>query len=86
MTDFAAVKDFVAGAFSGAMGCLVGQPMDTVKVRMQTLTGLSSSRATASVVAMETLRHEGIRGFFRGLTPPMCVSLHALPPLYAQRL
>ena len=80
MTDFAAVKDFVAGAFSGAMGCLVGQPMDTVKVRMQTLTGLSSSRATASVVAMETLRHEGVRGFFRGLTSPMALTSAPFSP------
>uniref|UniRef100_A0AC34R4P9 Uncharacterized protein n=1 Tax=Panagrolaimus sp. JU765 TaxID=591449 RepID=A0AC34R4P9_9BILA len=35
-----AALDFIAGCFGGAAGVLAGHPLDTVKVRLQTQTGV----------------------------------------------
>jgi len=61
--------DLAAGSFAGAAGIVVGQPLDTVKVRMQTSTSNCFSRFSA--VAADILRHEGVFGFFKGIMPPM---------------
>ncbi|XP_004635285.1 solute carrier family 25 member 47 [Octodon degus] len=60
--------DFVAGAIGGICGVVVGYPLDTVKVRIQTepkYTGLWHC-------IRDTYRRERVRGFYRGLSLPVC--------------
>ncbi|POR36810.1 Mitochondrial carrier domain protein [Tolypocladium paradoxum] len=62
-------KGFVAGVFSGIAKLTVGHPFDTVKVRLQT-TGASRFSGPLQCVA-QTVRHEGLRGLYKGATPPL---------------
>ncbi|KAI1495124.1 mitochondrial carrier [Biscogniauxia mediterranea] len=62
-------KGFVAGVFSGIAKLAVGHPFDTIKVRLQT-TDASRFRGPAQCVA-QTLRREGVRGLYKGATPPL---------------
>ncbi|KAG9352005.1 hypothetical protein JZ751_023256 [Albula glossodonta] len=59
--------EFVAGWVSGAAGLVVGHPMDTVKVRLQTQT---SYKGIFDCVA-RTYAYEGIPGFFKGMAFPV---------------
>ncbi|RDA85812.1 hypothetical protein CP532_5758 [Ophiocordyceps camponoti-leonardi (nom. inval.)] len=62
-------KGFVAGIFSGAAKLSVGHPFDTVKVRLQTTTTSRFSGPLQCLV--ETVRHEGVAGLYKGATPPL---------------
>ncbi|KAL3772736.1 hypothetical protein ACHAWU_004981 [Discostella pseudostelligera] len=75
-----ALKSFISGGVGGACCVLVGHPLDLVKVRMQTTSGASAT-ATTSVSGMlsNTLRKEGIRGLYRGVSAP----LTAVSPMFA---
>jgi solute carrier family 25 carnitine/acylcarnitine transporter 20/29 len=61
------VVDVLAGSMGGMAGTVVGQPLDLVKVRLQ------SNFVNASILS--TIRHtwiyEGMRGFWRGVVPPI---------------
>lgn len=57
---------FLSGASYGLTTVIVGQPLDTVKTRMQ---GLSSS--SASHILRDLYSKEGIRGLYRGGLPLM---------------
>lgn len=67
-------KQLVAGGMGGICLVLVGHPMDTIKVRMQTMRldkqGRRPYNNTLDCVA-KTLRHEGMRGFYRGMLAPL---------------
>ena len=63
-----AVTDIIAGTLGGLATVVVGHPLDTVKVRMQTSQLLYSSM---SECISKTWRYEGIRGFYRGVQSPM---------------
>ncbi|XP_029352212.1 solute carrier family 25 member 47-A [Echeneis naucrates] len=61
------IADFLSGSFAGACGVVVGYPLDTVKVRIQTqkqFTGLWQCAAA-------TLSKEGVQGFFKGMSLPV---------------
>jgi solute carrier family 25 carnitine/acylcarnitine transporter 20/29 len=60
--------DSVAGVFGGVAGIVVGQPLDTLKARLQT----DSQHRYRSTLhcATTTLRSEGPLALFRGVTPP----------------
>ncbi|KAI1081309.1 mitochondrial carrier [Whalleya microplaca] len=62
-------RGFVAGVFSGIAKLTVGHPFDTVKVRLQTTDTTRFSGPLQCVV--QTLRHEGVRGLYKGATPPL---------------
>ena len=53
---------------AGLATLLVGQPFDTVKVRMQTVDGAPQSFVTS---AYRCLSNEGIRGLYKGTTPQL---------------
>ena len=55
-------KDFFAGTLAGMAQTISGQPFDTIKVRMQ----ISSKFKNPFDCFMKTLKHEGIRGFYKG--------------------
>lgn len=59
---------FVAGVFSGITKNAVGHPFDSIKVRLQTSQGRFKGPADA---VWQTLKKEGIRGFYKGFTPPL---------------
>ncbi|GAP83100.2 putative carrier protein mitochondrial [Rosellinia necatrix] len=62
-------KGFVAGVFSGIAKLTVGHPFDTVKVRLQT-TDAARFRGPLQCV-VQTVRHEGVRGLYKGASPPL---------------
>lgn len=62
-------KGFVAGVFSGIAKLTVGHPFDTVKVRLQTTDSTRFSGPLQCVT--QTVRNEGIRGLYKGATPPL---------------
>ncbi len=80
-----ALKSFVSGGVGGACAVLVGHPLDLVKVRMQTTSagagGGGGAAASSSVTGMlsDTLRREGVRGLYRGVSAP----LTAVSPMFA---
>ena len=62
-------KGFVAGVASGIAKCTVGHPFDTIKVRLQTS---EKSHFQGPIdCCLQTFRREGIRGFYKGMTPPL---------------
>eukprot|EP00747_Dinoflagellata_sp_TGD_P167481 gnl/TRDRNA2_/TRDRNA2_191964_c0_seq1.p1 gnl/TRDRNA2_/TRDRNA2_191964_c0~~gnl/TRDRNA2_/TRDRNA2_191964_c0_seq1.p1 ORF type:complete len:336 (+),score=47.11 gnl/TRDRNA2_/TRDRNA2_191964_c0_seq1:36-1010(+) len=61
-----------AGFLGGACQTFVGQPFDTVKVRMQTA---ASAQPKFIECAAATLRREGLHGLYRGTTPAMMCGL-----------
>ena len=62
-------QGFVAGIFSGIAKLSVGHPFDTIKVRLQTT---KSSQFRGPVDCLyQTLRNEGVRGLYKGATPPL---------------
>lgn len=62
-------KGFVAGIFSGIAKLTVGHPFDTIKVRLQTTDSTRFSGPLQCVT--QTVRREGIRGLYKGATPPL---------------
>jgi solute carrier family 25 (mitochondrial carnitine/acylcarnitine transporter), member 20/29 len=62
-------KGFVAGVASGIAKCTVGHPFDTIKVRLQTS---EHARFSGPLdCCLQTIRKEGVRGFYKGMTPPL---------------
>ena len=61
-------RDLGAGTLGGCAGILSGQPLDTIKVRLQ-----ARPEHYRGIIdcATHTLRHEGVRGFFKGVVPPL---------------
>ncbi|XP_022095671.1 mitochondrial basic amino acids transporter-like [Acanthaster planci] len=64
-------SDFIAGCVGGAAGVLVGQPFDTVKVRLQAQT-LSNKRYRGVVHCFYTIaRQESVFGLYKGMASPL---------------
>jgi solute carrier family 25 carnitine/acylcarnitine transporter 20/29 len=58
---------FIAGFAYGATSVLVGQPLDTLKTRMQTLN--LNRQMTSIELAKDIFRTEGVAGLYRGGLP-----------------
>ncbi|KAI3647423.1 hypothetical protein MP228_007644 [Amoeboaphelidium protococcarum] len=69
------IKRFISGGIGGMCLVLVGQPFDTVKVRLQT----DSQYKGAMDVVRKTIAKEGIRGLYRGMATPLIF----VTPMYA---
>eukprot|EP00571_Detonula_confervacea_P014224 CAMPEP_0172298260 /NCGR_PEP_ID=MMETSP1058-20130122/997_1 /TAXON_ID=83371 /ORGANISM="Detonula confervacea, Strain CCMP 353" /LENGTH=335 /DNA_ID=CAMNT_0013007523 /DNA_START=160 /DNA_END=1167 /DNA_ORIENTATION=- len=72
-----ALKSFISGGVGGACCVLVGHPLDLVKVRMQT--GGASAGDSVFGMLSNTLRKEGVKGLYRGVSAP----LTAVSPMFA---
>jgi len=59
--------DFAAGSMAGVSLVLVGYPMDTVKVRMQTM----SQAQTVMRATVSAIKNEGVLGLYRGVLSPL---------------
>ena len=61
--------DFISGSFAGMASVLSGQPLDMIKIRMQTNpTEYHSIFKTAKSV----FNHDGLNGFYKGTLSPLC--------------
>ena len=70
-------KTFLAGGAGGASLVLVGQPLDTIKVRIQADTGgLYKGMLDC---ASQAIKKEGPLALYKGIVPP----LTATTPMYA---
>lgn len=72
------VKSFLSGGIGGVAAVLVGHPFDLIKVRMQTGTVGGTDVGVFGALS-KTLRSEGIRGLYRGVSAPLVAST----PIYA---
>ncbi|XP_066979911.1 solute carrier family 25 member 45-like isoform X1 [Macrobrachium rosenbergii] len=58
--------DFVAGWIGGCAGLVVGHPLDTIKVRQQTMGNVPIVKGI-----INTFKFEGVRGFYKGMGFPL---------------
>ena len=62
------MKELIAGTVGGCLGIIAGQPLDTVKLRMQA----PMSPYTSSMQCfINTLRLEGVRALYKGMVSPL---------------
>lgn len=74
------VVDFIAGVNGGIVTVYTGQPLDTVKVKMQTFPSRYNNMVTCF---METFRKDGIRGLYAGTTPSLAANIAENSVLFA---
>ncbi|KAK8722485.1 hypothetical protein OTU49_012243 [Cherax quadricarinatus] len=72
--------DLMGGSMGGVAAVYVGQPLDTVKVKMQTFPDLYK-RMTGCF--MQTLRRDGIRGLYAGTVPALAANIAENSVLFA---
>ena len=76
------LKTTLAGGFGGVCLVLVGHPLDTIKVRIQTMTvmpGVPPPYKGTLDCAMKTVRKEGPFALYKGMTAPLV----GVTPMYA---
>uniref|UniRef100_A0A182KFJ4 Mitochondrial ornithine transporter n=1 Tax=Anopheles christyi TaxID=43041 RepID=A0A182KFJ4_9DIPT len=73
--------DFIAGTLGGVALVYVSQPMDTVKVKMQTFPGLYKGLVNCT---MQTFRRDGVvRGLYAGTLPAIVANVAENSVLFA---
>lgn len=76
------LKNTLAGGFGGICLVVAGQPLDTLKVRLQTMPSLPGQAPLYSGAldcAKKTVTKEGVRGLYKGMATPLA----GVAPLYA---
>ncbi|KAL9547606.1 hypothetical protein MBANPS3_006087 [Mucor bainieri] len=63
-------QDIIAGTFGGWAQVLVGQPLDTLKVRLQTQPSPPIYK-NATDCFRQLIKQEGPKGLYRGVAPPL---------------
>jgi solute carrier family 25 carnitine/acylcarnitine transporter 20/29 len=67
-----------AGTAGGVAQAIVGHPLDTIKVRLQASQGIATEGGAELKGPLDaisqTMRKEGIRGFFKGLSVPIAMA------------
>lgn len=75
-------KDFIGG-YLGGMGIVIsGHPLDTIKVRLQTMKAMAGHPPLYKNTwdcGVKTVRNEGIRGLYKGMGVPLLI----IPPMFA---
>lgn len=77
-----ALKSFIAGGAGGVCLVITGQPLDTIKVRLQTQNvkpGESPLYTGTLDCARKTIQKEGFKGLYKGMTTPLV----GITPIYA---
>ncbi|XP_023161536.1 congested-like trachea protein isoform X3 [Drosophila hydei] len=76
-------KSFITGGFGGICNVLSGHPLDTIKVRLQTMPrpapGEKPLYSGTLDCATKTIRNEGVRGLYKGMSAP----LTGVAPIFA---
>ena len=65
---------FVSGTASGAALVVVGHPLDTLRVLLQTSPPGAARETSLVALSARLLRAEGVRGFYRGFAPPLLLT------------
>ncbi|EAA11277.4 congested-like trachea protein [Anopheles arabiensis] len=69
------IKYFLSGGFGGICTVLAGHPLDTIKVRLQTMplpaAGQAPLYAGTLDCAKKTIAREGFRGLYKGMSAPI---------------
>lgn len=77
------MKNFFAGGFGGICLVATGHPLDTVKVRIQTMPlpelGVKPIYSGTFDCIRQTFHNEGMKGFYRGMATPLI----GITPLYS---
>uniref|UniRef100_A0A0K8TMR1 Putative mitochondrial carrier protein n=1 Tax=Tabanus bromius TaxID=304241 RepID=A0A0K8TMR1_TABBR len=77
------VKYFLSGGFGGVCTVLTGHPLDTIKVRLQTMPipaqGVEPLYRGTFDCAAKTVKNEGFRGLYKGMSAP----LTGVAPIFA---
>ncbi|XP_074644437.1 mitochondrial carnitine/acylcarnitine carrier protein-like [Tubulanus polymorphus] len=77
------IKSFFAGGFGGVCVVFTGQPLDTIKVRLQTMpipaAGENPVYSGTFDCAKKTIQLEGIRGLYKGMAAPIA----GVAPIFA---
>eukprot|EP01121_Diplochlamys_sp_Union-15-3_P001360 TRINITY_DN11189_c0_g1_i1.p1 TRINITY_DN11189_c0_g1~~TRINITY_DN11189_c0_g1_i1.p1 ORF type:complete len:140 (-),score=22.69 TRINITY_DN11189_c0_g1_i1:4-423(-) len=63
--------DALAGINGGIALVIAGHPLDTLKVRMQTMNKVSPHFKNALDCAVFTFKNDGILGFYKGMVSPL---------------
>eukprot|EP00118_Oscarella_pearsei_P027654 m.311258 g.311258 ORF g.311258 m.311258 type:complete len:300 (+) comp63451_c0_seq1:19-918(+) len=75
MGETSAFKSFFAGGFGGVCLVFVGHPLDTLKVRMQTMPlpapGQPPLYKNTLDCVRKTVSNEGLRGLYKGMAAPI---------------
>ncbi|CAH1783518.1 unnamed protein product [Owenia fusiformis] len=75
MPEISATKNFIAGGVGGMCLVAAGQPLDTIKVRIQTMpipaAGESALYKGTWDCAKQTFVKEGVRGLYKGMAAPL---------------
>ncbi|KAJ3056795.1 Mitochondrial carrier protein ymc2 [Rhizophlyctis rosea] len=84
-------QELFAGSMGGVVQVLVGQPFDTVKVRLQTQSAENPQYSGLSDCVKKTIKNEGFAGFYKGTLTPLigvgaCVSIQFAALEYVKRL
>jgi len=76
-----ALKNFIAGGAGGICLVISGQPLDTIKVRLQTQSVEPGKQMYAGTYdcAKKTVQKEGFRGLYKGMATPLV----GITPIYA---
>lgn len=77
------IKYFLSGGFGGVCTVIAGHPLDTIKVRLQTMplpaAGQKPQYAGTYDCARKTVQREGFRGLYKGMSAP----LTGVAPIFA---
>ncbi|GAA5800466.1 hypothetical protein HPULCUR_005896 [Helicostylum pulchrum] len=65
-----AAQDLIAGTVGGWAQVIVGQPLDTIKVRLQTQPSPPLYK-NATDCFRQLVKQEGPKGLYRGVMPPL---------------
>ncbi|KAJ3040557.1 Mitochondrial carrier protein ymc2 [Rhizophlyctis rosea] len=84
------LQELFAGSVGGIVQVLVGQPFDTVKVRLQTQSIEKPEYTGLGDCVKKTIKNEGFGGFYKGTLTPLigvgaCVSIQFGALEYAKR-
>ncbi|XP_050313771.1 mitochondrial basic amino acids transporter-like [Anthonomus grandis grandis] len=63
--------DFIAGCIGGCAGVIVGHPLDTIKVCLQTQDSKNPKYSGTFQCLRSIFAKEGMRGLFKGVTSPL---------------
>ncbi|XP_012277169.1 mitochondrial carnitine/acylcarnitine carrier protein [Orussus abietinus] len=77
------IKYFLSGGFGGICTVVCGHPLDTIKVRLQTMPKVGPKEnplySGTWDCAKKTVTTEGIRGLYKGMLAPLC----GIAPIFA---
>lgn len=71
LVDLPSYQHMIIGLISGAMGPFSNAPIDTIKTRLQKSSAAEGESAWTRItlIAREMWRQEGVRSFYKGLSP-----------------